>query len=286
MRLFSHRYKNEAHLGAWREGHAVDLGPDSLLAVLQENRLAALQGRIAKAAELGPEGIRYLPLIAQPPKIVCVGLNYREHRDEAGVKPSADYPDFFMRAATSLTAHGDCIEKPRGCNSLDFEGELAVVIGARGRRLFADDALHVVAGYSVFNEGSVREYQFRASQWTWGKNFDRTGGFGPDLVTPDELPRSVKEGLQLQTRLNGQVMQSASTADLIFDLPALLVMLSEAMTLEPGDVIVTGTPSGVGLARKPPLYMAAGDVVEIEIEGVGLLRNTVRDEPAALPGNT
>lgn len=286
MRLFSHLYDNEPHLGAYRNGQAVDLGPGSLLAVLQQNRLADLQRGTITARELNRDAIHYLPLILRPPKIVCVGLNYAEHRNEAGVKKAPDYPDFFMRVATSLTAHGDRIEKPRCSDALDFEGELAVVIGARGRNLSSIEALRIVAGYSVFNDASVRDYQFRASQWTWGKNFDRTGGFGPDLVTADELPRSVKNGLRIETRLNGVVMQSASTADLIFDLPALIAMLTEAMTLEPGDVIVTGTPSGVGFASRPPVYMADGDVVEVEIEGVGLLRNTVREEQPVRQGDT
>lgn len=285
MRLFSHLYNDEPHLGTYRDGQAVDLGPGCLLSILQENRLGDLLRSTTSTRELSQDTIRYLPPIMRPPKIICVGLNYREHRDEAGVDKVAKYPDFFTRFATSLTGHDDRIEKPRCSDALDFEGELAVVIGAHARNLSSADALNIVAGYSVFNDGSVRDYQFRASQWTWGKNFDRTGGFGPDLVTPDELPRSVERGLRIQTRLNGTVMQSASTADLIFDLPTLITMLSEAMTLEPGDVIVTGTPSGVGLARKPPVYMVDGDAVEVEIEGVGLLRNVVRDEQTATQGN-
>lgn len=159
---------------------------------------------------------------------------------------------------------------------LDFEGELAIMIGTPGYRIAQEDALSHVAGYFPLNDGSLRDLQFKGSQWTLGKNGDHTGASAVELVTPDALPRPVKEGLAIQTRLNGEVVQSASTSQLIFDLPCIIATLSQAIALQPGDVIATGTPSGVGLARTPPLYMRDGDVVEVEIEGVGLLRNPVR----------
>lgn len=278
MHLFSHHINNVARLGAYRGSETVDLGPGSLLEALQNGALPQLAGAIAAAPALDAHAVQFLPVIPNPPKIICVGLNYREHRAEAGESKTADYPDFFIRTATSLTHHNGVIERPQCSQALDFEGELVIIIGKTARHIPASQALDVVAGYSVFNEGSIRDYQFRASQWTWGKNFDRTGAFGPCLATPDELPRSIKEGLQLTTRLNGQIVQSASTSDLIFDIPALISMLSEGMTLQAGDVIVTGTPSGVGLARTPPLYMRDGDTVEVEIEGIGKLSNIIKDE--------
>ncbi len=279
MRFFSFlNSAGQASLGAWRDGQQVDLGSRSLLAVLQAGRLDSLAPEISRAPVLDAGAMRPMPLIARPGKLLCVGLNYREHRAEAQQKPDAAYPDFFIRLPSSLLGNGQPLVRPRVSHQFDYEAELAVVIGRGGRAISRDDALDHVAGYALFNDVSVRDYQFRASQWTWGKNFDATGPFGPDLVTPDELPRSVKEGLRIETRLNGAVVQSASTADLIFDVPTLIAQLSEAMTLEPGDVIVTGTPGGVGLARTPPLYMQAGDIVEVSIEGIGVLRNPVVDE--------
>ncbi len=283
MRLFSHHVNGVAHLGIHRDGRPTDLGRGSLREILRDGGLQRLAtGPLGLAMDR--EAMHYLPLIPNPSKIICVGLNYRAHRAEAGLGKRARYPDFFVRVATTLTAHRAALQRPRCSRELDWEGELAVIVGRVARHVPAASALDVVAGYSVFNEASIRDYQFRASQWTWGKNFDRTGAFGPDLVTPDELPRSVKAGLHIETRLNGQVMQSATTADLIFDVPTLIAMLSEGMTLEPGDVIVTGTPDGVGFTRKPPVFMAAGDIVEVEIEGVGLLRNRIEDEPESAAG--
>lgn len=279
MRLFSHQINGNSHIGAVRGQDHVDLGQGDLKQVLTEGKLNELAQRIESASVIAdPAAIQFLPPVQRPGKIICVGLNYSEHRDEAGASKKADYPDFFIRVHNSFTAHNLPIIRPQASADFDFEGELALVIGKTSRHLNASNALEAIAGYSVVNEGSIRDYQFRASQWTWGKNFDSTGSIGPYMVTEDELPRSVKEGLQLETRLNGETVQSASTSQLIFDLPTLLSMITEGMTLEPGDVIVTGTPSGVGLARTPKLYMKEGDVVEVEIEGVGLLRNAVKDE--------
>jgi 2-keto-4-pentenoate hydratase/2-oxohepta-3-ene-1,7-dioic acid hydratase in catechol pathway len=220
--------------------------------------------------------VRLLPPVPAPPKILCVGLNYDDHLEESGLKKPA-YPEIFARFATSLIAHQQPIRRPRESVALDYEAELAVVIGKPGRRIPRDQALDHVAGYSLFNDATIRDFQLRTPQWTMGKNFDATGAFGPWLVTPDAAPPGA-HGLRIQGRLNGQVMQDARTDQLLFSVPALIEMISVAMTLEPGDVIITGTPGGVGAARKPPIFMRPGDVFEVEIEGIGVLSNVVQDE--------
>lgn len=241
--------------------------------------LAAAGRRLAAGREFDPATVRLLPPLPSPEKIICVGLNYREHAAESNIAPPA-FPTIFSRFPSSLIGHGAALIRPLISNQFDFEGELAAVIGKGGRHIPRASALDHVAGYSVFNDGSVRDIQLRTSQWTMGKNFDGTGAFGPALVTADELPSGAR-GLRLATRLNGSVVQDASTDDLIFDIATLVSEISAAMTLKPGDVIVTGTPSGVGMARTPPLFMKDGDVCEVEIEGIGLLRNPVRDEAKA-----
>ncbi|AZT83248.1 FAA hydrolase family protein [Marinobacter sp. NP-4(2019)] len=218
----------------------------------------------------------YLTLMQRPTKVICVGLNYSEHIDESPYD-RPDYPTLFPRFNSSLTAHGKPIVVPRISDSLDYEGEMAVVLKSGGRHISREDALNCVAGYSVFNEASVREYQFKSPQWTVGKNFDDTGAFGPELVTPDELPAGGK-GLLLETKVNGEVVQSASTDTMIFDVATLISTISEAITLEAGDVIVSGTPSGVGFGMDPKRYLKHGDIVEVSIEGIGTLRNKVVDE--------
>jgi acylpyruvate hydrolase len=224
------------------------------------------------------EKIDLLPPLSAAAKIICIGLNYAAHTQEGGFAPQT-YPAVFTRFNSSLIGHRAPLLRPRVSDKLDYEGELVAVIGRGGRHIAKDAALSHVIGYSVFNDGSIRDYQMKTAQWTVGKNFDGTGSFGPYLVTADELP-SGAAGLRLQTRLNGQTVQDANTSDLIFDVATLVSTLSEAFTLQRGDIIVTGTPSGVGFARKPPLYMKAGDVCEIEIEGVGTLVNPVVDESA------
>lgn len=218
----------------------------------------------------------YLPLMQRPTKVICVGLNYSEHIDESPYD-RPDYPTLFPRFNSSLTAHGKSIVVPRISDSLDYEGEMAVVLKSGGRHISKEDALNCVAGYSIFNEASVREYQFKSPQWTVGKNFDDTGAFGPELVTADELPAGGK-GLLLETKVNGEVVQSASTDTMIFDVATLISTISEAITLEAGDVIVSGTPSGVGFGMDPKRYLKHGDIVEVSIEGIGTLRNKVVDE--------
>lgn len=239
------------------------------------DRLKDLGAALHKGYAIDPEAVRFLPPLS-PGKIICVGLNYADHTAESSIQ-QPDYPTLFGRFASSLIGHGAPIVRPTVSEALDFEGELVAVIGRGGRHIPQSSALDHVAGYSIFNDGTIRDYQFRTPQWTIGKNFDGTGAFGPAFVTADELP-SGASSLKLETRLNGTVMQKASTSDLIFDVATLVALISVGITLLPGDIIVTGTPSGVGAARKPPVYMKPGDVCEIEIEGLGVLRNPIVQE--------
>ena len=215
-------------------------------------------------------------------KIVCLGLNYVDHVKEGGYD-IPEYPALFLRVPSSMVAADEPIEKPRCSDRLDYEVELMVIIGKGGRHIDEDSALDHVFGYSLFNDGSVRDYQRKTHQWTPGKNFDRTGALGPIVVTPDELPPGA-DGLKIESRLNGKVMQSASTSDMMWPVAKTIATLSEVMTLEPGDLIAMGTPPGVGHAQKPPAFMFGGDVIEIEIESIGICRNPIADESA--PGHS
>lgn len=255
--------------------------PGSLEGLLNAgaNALKAAYERLSDGRLLDSSKLRYLPPLERPGKIVCVGLNYADHTLESPYEQPS-YPTFFPRFATSLIGHGEPILRPRVSEQLDYEGELAVIIGTGGRHISRERALEHVAGYSIFNEASIRDYQFKSPQWTIGKNFDTTGAFGPTFVSADELPPGAA-GLSLVTRLNGTVVQQGNTADMIFDVAELIAILSEAVTLEPGDVIVTGTPAGIGWARRPPLFMKPGDLCTVEIEGLGTLSNLIADEPPA-----
>lgn len=279
MRYVSFVKNGKAALGV-RDGEAIRvLGSESLESLLARGVDLVAYGREqANQERVDAENVVFLPPLARPPKIICIGLNYADHTKESQYE-QPDYPTIFLRVATSLVGHEQPLVRPAVPDSrgLDFEGEIAAVLGKGGRHIAREDALACVAGYAVFNDASVREYQFKSPQWTVGKNFDGTGPFGPDLVTADELPPGAK-GLRLETRLNGEVVQSASTDDMIFDVAELISILSEGITLEPGDVIVTGTPSGIGWARTPKLFMKHGDVCEVSVEGIGTLRNTVIDE--------
>ncbi|TCG06206.1 5-oxopent-3-ene-1,2,5-tricarboxylate decarboxylase [Paraburkholderia steynii] len=281
MRLVSFERDGKAALGI-REGEEVRvIGSETLESLLARGvDLAGYAREHASRERVPVSQIRFLPPLSRPPKIICVGLNFSDHTSESKYE-QPDYPTLFFRVATSLIAHDQPMIRPRVTDSegLDYEGEIAVVIGKGGRHISKDAALSHVAGYSVFNDGSVREYQFKTPQWTVGKNFDGTGAFGPDLVTADELPPGVK-GLRLETRLNGEVVQSASTDEMVFDVESLISIISEAITLEAGDVIVSGTPSGIGWARSPKLLMKAGDVCEVSVEKIGTLRNVIADESA------
>jgi acylpyruvate hydrolase len=253
----------------------LDAGPVALEAVHRSIRSAP------RESYRSTEKLKFLPLITNPSKIICLGANFREHAAEGGVD-APDFPPIFMRAPSSLAAHKDPIVRPSVSNNLDFEAELAVVIGEYTHRISLAKALSVVAGYSIFNDGSVRDYQLRTSQWTLGKNFDATGGLGPYLVTPDELPEG-GSGLSLQTRLNGVMMQNGNTSEMIFSVADAISMMSECMTLWPGDVIIMGTCGGVGFVRKPPIYLKPGDLCEVEIEGIGILSNPIVQEDPARP---
>jgi 2-keto-4-pentenoate hydratase/2-oxohepta-3-ene-1,7-dioic acid hydratase in catechol pathway len=274
-------------LGVLDQGSVIDINrvlpqvPPDLRAALLAGidltaaaRVAVAQATAADRTQLSD--VVVAPLVPSPGKTICLGLNYYDHAAESG-REKPVYPWFFLRCDTSLLAHGEAALLPKVSERFDYEAELAVVIGTRARHVTQEQALQHVFGYTCFNDMSVRDYQKRTPQWTIGKNFDRTGGFGPQLVTADELAPGA-EGLRIQARLNGQVMQDANTTDMIWNVAETIALLSECVTLEPGDVIVMGTPAGVGQSRTPPVWMKHGDKIEIEIENVGLLVNTIEQE--------
>lgn len=288
MRLVNFQAEDGARIGVVMGDKVVDLtsvdpsAPRDIQSVIANGEMAKLQAIADKATSdnhLDFENLNFNIPIAAPGKILCLGLNYMEHVNE-GIFEKQPFPTIFMRTATSLVAHDEAIIRPRVSETLDYEAELALIVGKRSRHLTAETALDAVAGYSCANDGSVREYQRHTIQWTMGKNFDKTGPFGPVFVTADELPDGAK-GLDIACRLNGQTVQSSNTDMMMFPVIETLVYITEGLTLEPGDVILMGTPSGVGHARKPQLWMRDGDVVEVEIENVGLLRNVIQDEAAS-----
>lgn len=232
-------------------------------------------GVLAMGELVDESAIAYLPPVSHPEKIICVGLNYLDHSAESGFEQPS-YPTLFSRFNSSLIAHNAPILRPTVSEQLDYEGELVAIIGKDARNVSEEDALEYVAGYSIFNDASIREYQFKAPQWTPGKNFDDTGAFGPIFVTADALPKGCL-GLKLQTRLNGEIVQEAMIDEMVFPVARQIAIISEFLTLRAGDVIVTGTPSGVGLARKPPLWMKDGDICEVEIDQIGVLSNPVKN---------
>ena len=256
--------------------------PADLRLVLQKSSdltpLADLAKKAPASARRPLKGLKYALPVANPGKVVCLGLNYLEHVKEG---PNRDnipkFPTIFMRANSSLVAHDSPMIRPRVSETYDYEAELVLIIGKRVKHLTMQNAYSCIAGYSCFNDGSIREYQRRTTQWDMGKNFDATGGFGPWMVTADELPAGAK-GLKIESRLNGKVMQSDNTDNMMFPIAETLVDITQGMTLEPGDLVVTGTPSGVGHARKPPVWMKHGDTIEIEVEKVGILSNPIEDE--------
>ena len=284
MKLISFSAEGQNSFGIVTDAGVIDAGRrlkgefESLRDVLACGALNLLRGMVTIAPDHALEAVTFRPVIPDPAaKFLCVGGNYMPHIREMG-RERPDYPVVFVRFADSLAGHGQAMVRPEASVQFDFEGELAVVIGRTGRHINRADALSYVAGYSCFNDGSIRDFQERALQWTPGKNFHHSGAFGPWLVTTDECPDPA--ALQLQTRLNGQVMQSEATAELCFDIPTLIELISTWTQLEPGDVIVTGTPGGVGAGRNPPLWMRAGDTVEVEISEIGTLTNSIRDEDA------
>jgi 2-keto-4-pentenoate hydratase/2-oxohepta-3-ene-1,7-dioic acid hydratase in catechol pathway len=263
---------------------AVDPGlPDDVGAVLARSGgdlkpLGDLAKRAPASARRPLSGLKFALPVARPGKIICLGLNYLEHVKEGPQRDNIPkFPTIFFRMLTSVVPHLSPLIRPRVSETFDYEAEMVLVIGKRAKHMTLENAYSCIAGYSCFNEGSIREFQRRTTQWGLGKNFDRTGGFGPWMVTADELPPGGK-GLKIESRLNGNVMQSDTTANMMFPVAETIVDITQAITLEPGDIVVTGTPSGVGHARKPPVWMKAGDTCEIEIEGIGVLRNPIEDE--------
>ena len=259
---------------------AVDASaPRELGAVLRGPGLGALKAigeRAAPAHHVKLAAITLRMPVETPGKIICLGLNYIEHVNE-GPFQRPDYPTLFMRGMTSLVAANDGLVRPTTSIQFDYEAELVAIIGTRARHLTAENALDCVAGYSVFNDGSIRDFQRHTIQWTMGKNFDKSGSFGPAFVSSDELPLGAS-GLKIECRLNGQTVQIDNTKNMSFNVVDTLVYITKGITLEPGDLLVMGTPAGVGHGRKPQLWMKKGDVVEVEIETVGLLRNPIVDE--------
>ena len=246
-----------------------------LKALIEANAFDQAKKHVSGAPDYQPSDVTWLPVIPNPDKIVCVGLNYEEHRAETG-RDKTEQPALFLRVAESQVGHRQPIVRPRESTHLDFEAEIAVVIGRTGRRISQKDSWSHIAGYSCYNDGSVRDWQRHTIQWTAGKNFARTGAFGPWMVTADEIPPNTV--LTLSCRLNGERMQHATTEQMIFKIPKLIEYISTFTTLLPGDVIVTGTPGGVGARRTPPVWMKPGDKVEIEIDKVGVLENTIGEE--------
>jgi len=281
MKFTSFKINGTASWGLIDGTDVVDLGALSrdrfadLKSAIAAEALTEVAAAAAKAARHPLKNIIWLPVIPNPDKILCIGLNYETHRKETG-RTEVENPTVFGRFANSQTGHLANIIRPRVSKDLDFEGELAVIIGKPGRYISRAAASGHIAGYACYNEGSVRDYQRHTHQFTPGKNFPETGAFGPWMVTPDEAGDLAP--LRLQTRLNGQVVQDATIGQMIFDIPRQIEYCSSFTRLEPGDVIVTGTPGGVGSRRTPPLWMKPGDVVEVEIDRIGLLRNGIADE--------
>ena len=281
MRLASFRTAQGASYGAVTSQGIVDLGRrlgnrySDLRTLLEKNGIEEARKAAGSPADYKESEVTWLPVIPNPGKIVCVGLNYEEHRQETG-RDKTEQPALFLRLAESQVGHKQPILRPRESKNLDYEAEIALVIGRAGRRISQKDSWNHIAGYSCYNDGSVRDWQRHTIQWTAGKNFASTGGFGPWMVTADEIPAGAL--LTLSCRLNGERMQHATTEQMIFKIPKLIEYISSFTTLAPGDVVVTGTPGGVGARRNPPVWMKPGDKVEIEIDKVGVLVNSIADD--------
>jgi acylpyruvate hydrolase len=290
MKIVGFTTNNGARLGVIENDNVIDLQtvdpsvPADLGAYLRSSEgnlkpIAELVQKASASARRPLSGLKFALPVANPGKIVCLGLNYMDHVKEGPHRDNIPkFPSIFFRVVTSMVPHLQPIIRPRESIQLDYEAEMVAIVGKRAKHLTKDNALDCIVGYSVSNEGSVREFQRHTTQWGMGKNFDRTGGFGPWMISADELPRA-GAGLKIESRLNGNVMQSDNTANMMFPLVETLVYLTKGMTLEPGDIILTGTPSGVGHARKPePVWMKAGDVCEVEVEGIGTLHNPIEEE--------
>ena len=283
MRAISFEHKGKPSFGLLNESGVIDAGArlsgqfSDLRSILIAGALGKLHDLHCDDADFSEADINYLPVIPNASKILCVGINYLGHIKETG-RDIPKYPVLFTRFSDSIVGHNAPLIRPKVSTDFDYEGELAVIIGKRARHVPQAEAMDYVAGYSCFNEGSIRDFQRHTIQFTAGKNFYKSGSFGPHMITSDEQPDP--NAFHLQTRLNGQVLQDSPVSDLCFNIPELIEYCSSWTPLEPGDVIVTGTPGGVGRVRKPPIWMEPGDTVEIDIKGVGLLSNTIIDEKA------
>jgi len=281
MKFLSFEHGGAATWGAVVEGGVVDLGKamGGKYPTLRSAIAADALKEAAKAADgASPvatiDEINFLPVIPDPEKILCIGLNYKSHIAETG-RSDSEHPTIFTRFSNTQVGHNQPMIRPTESDKYDYEGELAVIIGKGGRRISEADALKHIAGYSCYNDGSIRDWQRHTSQFIPGKNFIGTGAFGPWMVTADEIPDPTT--MRLQTRLNGEVLQDATTDLLVFTIPVLIRYISVFTELVPGDVIVTGTPGGVGFTRKPPIFMKPGDTVEVDIDKVGVLVNSIAD---------
>lgn len=282
VKLVSYVHQNAAGYGIVEGDGIVDLTrrigaryPDIRTLLAHDGLAEARKAAAGQVVDLKMSAVRLLPPIPNPGKIFCIGLNYEDHRKETK-REKTEAPAVFVRFPESQVGHDQPILRPRESTKLDFEGEIAVIIGKSGRRIAEKDTWDHVAGYSCYNDGSVRDWQWATTQWTAGKNFVATGGFGPWIVTADEIPAGTE--LSLVTRLNGVEMQRTTTALMVHNIPQLIAHLSIWVPLEPGDIIVSGTPAGVGGRREPPVWMKPGDVVEVEVSRVGTLRNTIADD--------
>jgi len=286
MRLVTYRTSTGEAVGVVDGEHVINIrgvvpdAPTDMIGIIRAGdtmtaKIAAALPNAAPSARIPLDKAELLPPVPKPGKILCLGLNYALHAKEGG-NEIPDYPALFIRVQSSLVAPNAPVIRPRVSEKLDYECELTIVIGKQARNVAEADALGHVFGYTIMNDVSVRDYQRKSTQWTAGKNFDGTAPVGPCIATADALPPGA-HGLRISTRLNGETMQDSDTSDMIFGVARTVSLLSDIMTLEPGDIIATGTPSGVGYARKPPVWMKAGDVVEVEVEGIGILRNPVVD---------
>jgi 2-keto-4-pentenoate hydratase/2-oxohepta-3-ene-1,7-dioic acid hydratase in catechol pathway len=276
MKLASFRTPGGPSWGAIEGDRALDLmevsGHPTLQSAIAADELHKIDDWKAGAPALPMSNLQWLPVVPNPGKILCIGHNYESHRKETG-RAATSHPSIFVRFADSQVGHDQPIVCPAQSTMLDYEGELAVIIGRHCREVAAQDALQAVAGYSIYNDASVRDWQWHTTQFTPGKNFADTGAFGPWLVTADEIPDP--SALRVTTRLDGVVMQDQPTSEMIFSVPTIIAYISQFTSLAPGDVIVSGTPGGVGAKREPPVWMKPGDIVEVEIPAIGTLRNPI-----------
>jgi 2-keto-4-pentenoate hydratase/2-oxohepta-3-ene-1,7-dioic acid hydratase in catechol pathway len=276
MRFISYRQQGIYSWGALEGDKIFDLSnvASSLISAIASSSLPQSSDDIEKdELNFSLSDVTLLPPIPEPRRIICIGQNYAAHRDEMG-GASTSSPLIFTRFPSSIVGHNEVLIKPPESEQFDFEGELAVIIGSSGRRIAPENALSHIAGYSCFMDGSIRDYQIHTTQYIPGKNFEKSGSFGPWMLSANEIPNP-NSGLSLQTRLNGELVQETTTDLMIFDIPTVIAYLSTFTTLEPGDVIASGTPGGVGYKRKPQLFMKPGDKIEVKIENVATLTNSI-----------